>query len=463
MPKNLGLYNNNLSVPRKQDVDDVQNELEQLTIDVDAHIGDTSNPHQVTKAQVGLDNVANVLQYSANNPPPYPVTSVNGKTGSVNLNASNVGARPDTWVPTLGNLGITATASELNKLDGATVTTQEINYLDGVTSNIQTQINNLSPNSLTILDTRNVNSLPSQVPGREFLVEFKYNSTVGITQFSGGYCVVCTITPWTNYSGGNTYQIAYGYTSTNVPLVLIRTATIGNTSWGPWYEFFTSANPPALTDLGVTATATELNVLDGITATTTELNYLDGVTSSIQTQLNSKVPTSRTVNNKALSSNITLSAADVSAVPTSRTVNGKPLSSNITLSASDVGALPTTGGTMTGALTLSGNPSANLQAATKQYVDTAIAGIDIPESTQKYSGTLPTSGWKTSGSQRYYQVSISGMTADKIIFAVPQWSNQTNQQDSWDNIVNIQSYAGYVRFYASAVPSVSINYTLVYY
>lgn len=39
----------------------------------------------------------------------------------------------------------------------------------------------------------------------------------------------------------------------------------------------------------VTATASELNVLDGITATTTELNYVDGVTSAIQTQLNNKV------------------------------------------------------------------------------------------------------------------------------------------------------------------------------
>ena len=66
------------------------------------------------------------------------------------------------------------------------------------------------------------------------------------------------------------------------------------------------------------------------------------------------VPTSRKVNGKALSSDITLSASDVSArpsswtpsasdvgaVPTSRTVNGKALSSDITLSASDVGAAP---------------------------------------------------------------------------------------------------------------------------
>lgn len=41
------------------------------------------------------------------------------------------------------------------------------------------------------------------------------------------------------------------------------------------------------------------------------------------------VPTSRTVNNKALSSDISLNASDVGAVPTTRTVNGKALSANI--------------------------------------------------------------------------------------------------------------------------------------
>jgi len=40
---------------------------------------------------------------------------------------------------------------------------------------------------------------------------------------------------------------------------------------------------------GVTADATELNILDGVTATTAELNYVDGVTSAIQTQLDAKV------------------------------------------------------------------------------------------------------------------------------------------------------------------------------
>ena len=41
---------------------------------------------------------------------------------------------------------------------------------------------------------------------------------------------------------------------------------------------------------GITATVSELNVLDGITSTVTELNHTDGVTSNIQTQLDLKAP-----------------------------------------------------------------------------------------------------------------------------------------------------------------------------
>jgi hypothetical protein len=40
----------------------------------------------------------------------------------------------------------------------------------------------------------------------------------------------------------------------------------------------------------VTATAAEVNVLDGITATTTELNYLSGAASNVQAQLDNKAP-----------------------------------------------------------------------------------------------------------------------------------------------------------------------------
>ena len=45
-----------------------------------------------TPTDIGLGNVDNIKQYSEINPPPYPVVSVNGKTGNVNLVASDVGA-----------------------------------------------------------------------------------------------------------------------------------------------------------------------------------------------------------------------------------------------------------------------------------------------------------------------------------------------------------------------------------
>lgn len=48
---------------------------------------------------------------------------------------------------------------------------------------------------------------------------------------------------------------------------------------------------------GITATVAELNLLDGVTATTTELNYVDGVTSAIQTQLDAKQATLTSTSN----------------------------------------------------------------------------------------------------------------------------------------------------------------------
>ena len=39
----------------------------------------------LAKGDIGLSQVANVRQYSAQNPPPYPVTSVNGQTGAVTV------------------------------------------------------------------------------------------------------------------------------------------------------------------------------------------------------------------------------------------------------------------------------------------------------------------------------------------------------------------------------------------
>ena len=50
----------------------------------------------------------------------------------------------------------------------------------------------------------------------------------------------------------------------------------------------TLTSPKINEDVVMSASSTELNILDGATLSTTELNYVDGVTSAIQTQLNDK-------------------------------------------------------------------------------------------------------------------------------------------------------------------------------
>ena len=63
---------------------------------------------------------------------------------------------------------------------------------------------------------------------------------------------------------------------------------------------------------GVTATAAELNRMDGITASTTELNYCKGVTSAIQTQLSGKQASITGAATTITSSNLTKSRALIS-------------------------------------------------------------------------------------------------------------------------------------------------------
>lgn len=69
----------------------------ELTGDINLTAGDVGarpGNWKPDKYDVGLGNLDNVRQYSASNPPPYPVTSVNGNTGAVVLGATDVGAAP---------------------------------------------------------------------------------------------------------------------------------------------------------------------------------------------------------------------------------------------------------------------------------------------------------------------------------------------------------------------------------
>ncbi len=148
---------------------------------------------------------------------------------------------------------------------------------------------------------------------------------------------------------------------------------------------------------GVTATTAELNLLDGVTATTAELNYVDGVTSGIQGQLDDKAPlespsltgtplapTATPGTNNTQIATTAYADAAVAAI-----VDGAPallntlnelaaainddenFASTLTTLAGE--KVAKSGDTMTGLLVLSADPSAELGAATKQYVDQAEA------------------------------------------------------------------------------------------
>ena len=115
----------------------------------------------------------------------------------------------------------------------------------------------------------------------------------------------------------------------------------------------TLTSPKINEDVVMSASSTELNILDGATLSTTELNYVDGVTSAIQTQLDAKATSSdltthtgstaahgatgavvgttntQTLTNKTLTSP-TLTTPDLG-VATATSVNGTTIPSSKTL------------------------------------------------------------------------------------------------------------------------------------
>jgi hypothetical protein len=132
------------------------------------------------------------------------------------------------------------------------------------------------------------------------------------------------------------------------------------------------------------------------TVSATELGYVDGVTSAIQTQLDSKLSKS--------------------------------------------------GGTMTGALTLSGAPTSDLHAATKLYVDNVTAGINFHESVHVASttnsgviynnGTAGVGATLTADTNR----SISALDGESVV--VGERILMKNQTDAKQNGIYVLTDAG---------------------
>lgn len=145
----------------------------------------------------------------------------------------------------------------------------------------------------------------------------------------------------------------------------------------------TKANLPTVTlsSLGITATAAEINKLDGLTATTTELNYVDGVTSNIQTQLNNKAASTHThpvaqINNLGTNWSARLTAAiNVKSV----NINGTTTSYLNTTNATAVTIYaPTSAGT-NGYLLVSNGSGAPSWASVSSVVGTGFVTLDTTQ------------------------------------------------------------------------------------
>jgi hypothetical protein len=136
----------------------------------------------------------------------------------------------------------------------------------------------------------------------------------------------------------------------------------------------TASNTQTLT--GKTLTSPKINEDVALTATATELNYVDGVTSAIQTQLNDKAPIASPTFTGTVSG-VTKTHVGLGNVDNTTDAN-KPVST-ATQTALDLKA-PIASPTFTGTVTLPGAPTSDLHAATKLYVDNVTAGINFHES-----------------------------------------------------------------------------------
>ena len=182
----------------------------------------------------------------------------------------------------LSQLGITATAAELNALDGITATVTELNYVDGVTSNIQTQLNGKAASGHTH------SNVSTSAAG--FMSASDKSKLDGIASGANAYTLPTASSTLGGVKTTSTVTSASGYTACPI---------IGGV---PYYK-----------DTNTTYSLGSF----GITATSAELNYVDGVTSNIQTQLNGKASSSHDHSGVYANASHSHTAANVGAIATS--------------------------------------------------------------------------------------------------------------------------------------------------
>lgn len=263
-----------------------------------------------------------------------------------------------TLIDNKADVGHTHTKNQvgLGNVDNTADSTKSVKY--AASSNYANSAG--KANGIVVSDTRNENPAPSSTAfdKQQLTADFKMNDKINSpTGFSGTYCGVLSLAPWSETSGGHGYQLAFGYASAGHPRLALRGSDLSANAWNSWYKIYTSDDKPTLSELGAAAashTHTKSQITD-FAHTHDDRYYTE---SEINTKLNEKANSSHTHTKSQItdfptsmpasdvyswakqSSKPSYSASEVGAVPTSRKVNGKALSSDISLSAGDVGAAP---------------------------------------------------------------------------------------------------------------------------
>ena len=188
---------------------------------------------------------------------------------------------------------LTATAAELNIMDGVTATAAELNFVDGVTSNVQTQVDAKQPYAtiaVTVVDSGGnkyaldgtVQQLALLTPSTTYRFDQSHSS-------NAGHPLLFSTTSNGTHGGGSAFTTGVTSVGTAGSAGAYTQIKLEQDTPSPLYYYCVNhsgmggeANKTIskLSDLGVTSTSTELNILDGVTSTAAELNILDGVTST---------------------------------------------------------------------------------------------------------------------------------------------------------------------------------------
>lgn len=116
------------------------------------------------------------------------------------------------------------------------------------------------------------------------------------------------------------------------------------------------------------------------------------------------------------------------------------------------GYLPKSGGTLTGALTLKGAPTSDLQAATKKYVDDSATSIKA----KTHKITLTAAGWD--GTAKTQTVTVSGVSTTETaqeIHVTPATASMTAYMEA--GVYASGQAANQITFTASEVPTADLT------